>query len=1252
MLTPGVDNIVGTSGNDSVTGLWGHELTAGGTLITPATLSTLDAIDGGAGENVLNVNIQDGGTELTGVNTTRMQTVNVKSTGAATVDTTSGFTGVTKLNITQTAGNTAVTAEKTTDVSVSGVTGGTITVDGGKNVTVNDDFGAASTGKNITIGATTGPAGTITVTDTKQFGGKIDIDGGTDVTVTATTDAIAAVTGGTIKVGLASTPIAPTGVVSITQNLNSDGVGGNLVGGAISVKGGSSVGITVNATSKAKDKAASNDIAVGNITVTGDGKTTAVNVTQNKTVEIVTEAAGTEVKKTSVVTFAEMKEGQTVIINNLTFTAAKDLTAEEVAQAFANLTEADTQSAGGPVKNGFYTNTFNTSVWTSGAASGKTVTFTAERHDTNDLVIGAGTATAPTQVKTPGVAPSPASETISGNEVTLGAVQVDDVAAASITSVTLNGYTTADLGSTGTDLDALTTLSLANGTGAVNLATKATTLGLTVNNVAAADGSAVEMDIDKTAATIATLNVTATGKNSVIKLTGAAAVKDLTVSGDKLLDLHNSSTLTALENVVVKGSAGLNLGTLGTNGKSINTTATTGTVTASIDATKATYTGGDGEDKVTTTTTAPTKAISLGGGNDSVTLFGGTNAMGTGGTIDGGTGTNTLSMVAADAVTASGGPAFATKVTNFQKLVLTGATGAQDVKAKVLGNYNDVEVKGAAAASVLTVSELTSGATIRLNDNSNKQTIAKITDADKVTNKADVLNIVIGASQESDGSADDNGIVLADDVEKINISVNDILIQSPKNEAPDTQKLLLKATSADTITITGDTALDLTTSLNQKVTAINAADFTGALTVAAAGGVACSITGGSGDDHLTASTGAVAGVVNKTGASAVIVKDGTGTSTAGVDAKTEVQTLTITPDDIDHGNEVLTVTYDNDGSAGSATATVTFTLDAVDATNKAEVATGLAAALNADNGFKAVATATVGTSTGVNDHVVTITYKTADNYAQATCAPSGTTNGLAVANATVGGEGAKPVREVTTVTLTDGTNTGLTLGDTMSLKVGATTFTYTATAATETMDGAATALAELIAADTTNVQTAAYNGTTKVLTITAKTAGVAGLAVSNYAITDAAGGAAKGDILIGGAGNDTLVAGSLAQLTGGAGNDTFKMVTGLANINSYSTITDFSAGDILDTGGNKFVSTGITLQGTATFESYVNTAIAKTDANDVIWFQYGTNTYVVENHSNHATTFDLTQDFIIELTGLKDLSTASFNTTNGYLEMA
>lgn len=724
MLTTGVDSFTGTSGNDTINAV------IDATLATPTTTWTaLDSIDGGAGTDTLKISaITDvaapAGATVTNVENVTIQAAAKIGTFAANdtdaLDLSTLFAGVT--NLTVTSGTEAdFKAGTSTAVNLSGVTGG-VEIVGGASQTVS----LAAQGGAVQV---SGTAGAVSVTSSKHGNNTIDVDGGSTVTVNTTST----VDNGAITIG-ATTPA--TGAVAVTANLNGDGTA-TLDQGDITVTGGSTVTVNSNLTITAKDQTAGAAHTFGDVTVTGDGKTTSVTVNQTYAETEFTKAAVAAVKETSVVTFSAMTSGQTLTFNGLTFTASKDLTAAEVASAFSNLTAADRQSAQGPVANGVFTGDFNTGVWTSGAASGAVVTFTAQDDDETDLSF-TGTATAPTQVKTAGTAASAA--VTSSNTVTYGAVRVDGNATASIATVNVNGYGSADLGKTGTDLNALTTLSLANSGGAADVATSATTLGLTVNNVQHAVG------LDETGATIKNLNVTTSGKDSAFALT-AAATEALAVSGDKALDL-TGSTLTALKTVTVSGAAGLTIDASGANVTSVNTTATTGTVTATVDASKATYTGGAGKDNVTLSSTTVSKAVSTGAGDDKVTLATGTTSLTA--NISAGDGTDTLVMAAANAATASGSNVFETFIDGFEKLSL-GQVATTANNSIDLSNMDDISYvisAGTAEVKTLTLTvgtAFTAGDTVSITINGTTYTTAALADAETATQIAAAIDTAVGA---------------------------------------------------------------------------------------------------------------------------------------------------------------------------------------------------------------------------------------------------------------------------------------------------------------------------------------------------------------------------------------------------------------------------------------------------------------------------------------------------------------------------
>lgn len=847
-LTKGLDNLVGTAGDDTFSGSRDKE--ASNDL---NTASNIDTVDGGAGTGdkfKLSSTLDLATTDLPIIS--NIEILEITGAKSVVLDTT-GISGLTTLTINKAGTGTdtsttptttiysTVKASSTTSVNISGSTD-KIEVKGGNNVTVSD----STVDKNITVstGAVTGNAvGAISVTDTNQGSGDIKIDGGTSVTVTATSNTKT----GNINV---ADKKAASGAVSVTQNLNDDGTGFDNSTQTITVKGGSTITVTSNATSTAKAVDASGGLKASAIAISSDGKTTDVNVNQTSTVTTFTKAEIPVVKESSVVTFGAMKSGEALVINGLTFTASKDLTAAQTAAAFANLTTADIQSTGGPVANGTYSGTFNTAVWTSGAANGNVVTFTASDEDQGDLTFS-GTATTndsnartPTQAKTTGT--RKVDKSTSGNQIELGAVRIDDAATATIKTVSIDGYKSADIGVTGNDLNALTTLSLANSAGQANVATSATALTLNLNKVKNA------VDISTNSNGVVSLKLNATTADSAFVLT-AKGVKDLTVDGTKSVDL-TGSTLDALETVVVSGSAGLNLKGISAS-KSVNTTATTGAVTATIDASTASYTGGAGNDNLSLKADVVSKGISLGAGDDTLILRAGSSTVPTV-IVEGGDGTDTLSMTTASAVSFSNDTALASKLTSFEKLTISDKAGTNDsttdtvtVGADKLG-FTYITTSGTntgsnSAKDTLVLNNLASGSTVVLTATGSIKVAVK----DAATGTADSVNVI-----GSYNGATDAGTFTADNVESIKITTKDTDTTST-GATVDALSLTLVATSAKTLTADGNAPLNLTNTGNAKLETVDASNLAGKLTfVSANTTTAATIKGGAGGDDITASS--------------------------------------------------------------------------------------------------------------------------------------------------------------------------------------------------------------------------------------------------------------------------------------------------------------------------------------------------------------------------------------------------------------
>ncbi len=147
------------------------------------------------------------------------------------------------------------------------------------------------------------------------------------------------------------------------------------------------------------------------------------------------------------------------------------------------------------------------------------------------------------------------------------------------------------------------------------------------------------------------------------------------------------------------------------------------------------------------------------------------------------------------------------------------------------------------------------------------------------------------------------------------------------------------------------------------------------------------------------------------------------------------------------------------------------------------------------------------------------------------------------------------------------------------------------------------------------------------------------------------------DVLIGGAGADTLTATALTTLTGGEGNDKFVMA-GAIDSTVYSTITDLTAGDVINTvSATAFASSKVSLAANSTFAQYLDAAIvaavAGSTTSGASWFQFNGDTFiVVEGDTTGGNTYDTTEDSVIAITGLKDLSTSVFNASTFELTIA
>lgn len=831
-LTTNVDTVTGGAGDDTINAV------IGGT----ATFTALDGIDGGAGNDSLNISALGNWANPGGATVSNVETVSIASAeaqvgafaanGTGDKDFSSLFSGATKLVIAG-ASQADFKAPSSAAVTVTGVTGGVEVVSG-----ASQSVSYTSVGGNLKL---SGSSGAIGVTATKQGANTITVDGGAAVSVA--TGAADTAAQGVVTIGGAK---AATGAVSVTNTVT-NAAGADAAGGAITVSGGATVTVSQTAAQAiATTAVANNTITQGAVTVNGGTSTTSVTVSQSAAAAAVTTVVAVAgATEATTATFKALAATETVTINGLTFTAgAAGTTAAETAAAFAGLESGARQ---GFSPKGTYSGTFSTAGWTSGAASEATVVFTGSAAGARTDLADAGTAAAGAtsfKVNTQGVTAVDA-DGVGG--VAQGKVTIDDANVGAeidtIATVSINGYANEST----VKSDALTSLTLSNNTPGADLSVTngtATTLALTLDKIAGADGDAAALGLG---GTYTALNVTTTGTSSAAQIT-AAGVTALTVEGTKALNL-TGSTLAALKTVSVSGAAGLTIGLTTDVTTSYDSTGTTGTSTVTnVDGTKATYSGGAGVDSVTlATATALTKAISLGAGDDTLS-FGALLVTGTTAAMDGGEGTDTLSMsgAAADGLDSS----VVSFYTGFDRLTINDATAARTLDLANLGFTNYVTTSGTAGGTdALTLNKLASGGTVVLTATG----AVTVGVANAATGTSDVLNVVLRSSGGLTA-----GTVTAAKVETVNISNVDT------NTTAHANTLTLTAADATAVTVggAGKTALTLTMTGSTKVTSIDGSAMTGALTVTSLNTTsATTITGGSAADVLTAATGSTADVL-------------------------------------------------------------------------------------------------------------------------------------------------------------------------------------------------------------------------------------------------------------------------------------------------------------------------------------------------------------------------------------------------------
>jgi len=908
-LTTSVDDLTGTAGNDTFIA---QDVDVSGTATQ--TFKALDSIDGGDGTDTFKLFDQNNAINVAGSNVSNIETVNVEGAAAVTVDS-SNWTGVNALNVNQAGGAVTLTAANTTDVTAKNLGDFATTIASGKSATVTQKMDAALD--------------------------SIAIDKVGDVTVTATDSAAAA---GGIAIG---------GTTAVTGEVNVTSTGADIVGGTgavamdtIAVTGGTTVNVTQDANSVSGDAAtaaiATDVVTQGAVTVTGGNATTNVNVVQDDQVTAKAAVAGVEaVKQTQTVTFTAMGKGDDVTVNGLTFTASKALTAQEVAQAFSNLTAADTQDDGGPTANGYYTGTFNTLAFTSGAADGATVTLSEVTAGTNAALVataftdagGDNTITAAPTVAAgvTGVGKTPAVTGVAG--VANGAVVIDDNATASITDITVDGYSAGATLGGGGSLDSLTNLTLKNSGAAGNATVATASTGAVVLTLDDVDGT---VNLDTGGATLTGLTINTEGTASTGAITAAAATS-VTINAEA--NLSGASTFTAATAFDINGSAKVDLTGATTNAatlETINAADNTGGVTAVLGATNAVaFTGGTGKDSLTLGNTAIATGdnIDMGAGDDTLAIAAGTTAGTIVGTVTGGDGTDTLSMGYADAINTalSASTAFDAEVLGFERLTINNVANNADTVADTLTvdlanlSYDYVTVNGTDdgtnTVDTLALTNMAANGTVAFGAGTSATDLYTVSLAD-ATGTADAINYVLASTNETSaakppvadktpGTANDAGTITADDIETFNISSTAVDVDGATNV------ITANGNAVTAINITGDAGVNLSSTAT-TLTSVDASGLTaGGLTFTAAN-TDMVIDGGAGVDTIslgaTADKAAVSGGEGKdifnvaAGVDQAVIEGGAGADTFNFAGVSTNKSNYVVLDGVDSGDQIKVAT--------------------------------------------------------------------------------------------------------------------------------------------------------------------------------------------------------------------------------------------------------------------------------------------------------------------------------------------------------
>ncbi|MEA1053731.1 hypothetical protein U5801_28565, partial [Lamprobacter modestohalophilus] len=198
-------------------------------------------------------------------------------------------------------------------------------------------------------------------------------------------------------------------------------------------------------------------------------------------------------------------------------------------------------------------------------------------------------------------------------------------------------------------------------------------------------------------------------------------------------------------------------------------------------------------------------------------------------------------------------------------------------------------------AATSTISSVTSGVTVEINDEAGTNTdilAVAITDAEAAGNNSDELNVKL--NDRDAGASSDMGVLSGPGVDFLNIETASLNLDGT---AGDTTDYVLGVTAAalDKVTVTGNIALNLDTGLTNTIEEVDASGMTLAsktangltVSIATDGTEGVTITGTGGVDDLTGGDGGDA-IVGGAGADTITGGKGADNLTGGADSDTFV----------------------------------------------------------------------------------------------------------------------------------------------------------------------------------------------------------------------------------------------------------------------------------------------------------------------------------------------------------------------------